>query len=309
MAASLVRVLRSTDDGFADLVRWLLPDATIDDLLADSPTRDEEAEIGDRFLALEAHQNGRSSGGVLAQLHADGTAHCLPPRLQEGVPRSTSTRLLERMIEELVRRRILWVTAHVSPEDMEGQARLAEAEFSRTHDLLVLTAQTSSATGPGPAGGWLLRPYERKAQAELCAIFARTLIATRDFPDFGIDSPIDGVLARFADGSPSRDRWWYFVEREGRTAGCLLLADHRDHDRYELLYMGLVPEFRGLGGGRQLARYALQLAREAGRSHLVAAVDAENDPALMAYASASFESTVRQRVFFRQLTTRQAVSP
>ena len=40
----------------------------------------------------------------------------------------------------------------------------------------------------------------------------------------------------------------------------LLLADHPKARHWELMYMGLVPEVRGRGWGRQIARYAQWLA-------------------------------------------------
>ncbi|MCH5375510.1 MAG: GNAT family N-acetyltransferase, partial [Planctomycetes bacterium] len=120
---------------------------------------------------------------------------------------------------------------------------------------------------------------------------------------------IDRVLGRFAQNGRSSDRRWYLVGQGTQLAGCLLLTDHADVDRCELGYMGLVPEFRGRGGGRWLAEYAVWQARQLGRSHVITAVDAENDPAVAAYAAAVFDPVVRRRVYFRHLIAPGDVSP
>ena len=65
--------------------------------------------------------------------------------------------------------------------------------------------------------------------------------------------------------------------------------------------MGLVPEFRGRGWGRQIARYAQWTARGAGVERLLVAVDATNRPAEKVYRSAGFEIWERRSVFLRFL--------
>jgi GNAT superfamily N-acetyltransferase len=167
--------------------------------------------------------------------------------------------------------------------------------------MLVLCAETSRANGTVPLDDWLLHPVEPSSHGELRTVCPRTLIMTRDFPDIRLDVPIEGVLSRFAQSGTTGRRLWYLVQRGGQTAGCLLLADHEDLDRCELIYMGLVPEFRGQGGGRVLVYRALEMTRQLGRSNLVAVVDAENDPALAAYAVNGFEPLVRRCLFVRWL--------
>jgi hypothetical protein len=90
----------------------------------------------------------------------------------------------------------------------------------------------------------------RQQTGGIQAIFARTLIDSLDFPELRSTAPVSAVLARFAEAGVTGSRWWYLVERRGNPAGCLLMTDHPDLDRCELLYMGLAPECEGRAAAR-----------------------------------------------------------
>ena len=79
----------------------------------------------------------------------------------------------------------------------------------------------------------------------------------------------------------------------------MLLADHPKARHWELMYMGLVPEVRGRGWGRQITRYAQWLARGAAIERIVVAVDAANSPADAMYRSTGFEMWDRRTVYLR----------
>jgi mycothiol synthase len=63
--------------------------------------------------------------------------------------------------------------------------------------------------------------------------------------------------------------------------------------------MGVVPEARGRGWGRQIVRHAQTLALRAKVERIVLAVDAANEPAMRMYRSAGFEAWDRRAVFVR----------
>jgi len=67
--------------------------------------------------------------------------------------------------------------------------------------------------------------------------------------------------------------------------GCLLLTDHPGEDQCGLVYMGVVPEFRGRGIGRRMIRFAQRAGAAAGRSRLVVGVDMANKAAMEALMS------------------------
>jgi mycothiol synthase len=85
----------------------------------------------------------------------------------------------------------------------------------------------------------------------------------------------------------------------------LLLADHPSARHWELVYMGIVPQARGRGWGRQITQHAQFLARRHNIERIVLAVDAANSPALAMYRSAAFEPWDRRTVYVRFLQAKQ----
>jgi ribosomal protein S18 acetylase RimI-like enzyme len=65
------------------------------------------------------------------------------------------------------------------------------------------------------------------------------------------------------------------------------------------MYMGLVPEARGRGWGRQITQHAQWSASRAGVERIVLAVDRVNEPALRMYRSTGFEMWDRRCVYVR----------
>lgn len=83
---------------------------------------------------------------------------------------------------------------------------------------------------------------------------------------------------------------WYLVRCEGEDAGVLLLAPHPESNNWELMYMGLVPAWRGRGLGIQVVNEAIHRAREAGMEEVILAVDERNTPARQLYEQFGFRS-------------------
>jgi mycothiol synthase len=63
--------------------------------------------------------------------------------------------------------------------------------------------------------------------------------------------------------------------------------------------MGLVPESRGCGWGRQIAQYAQSRAMQAQVERIVLAVDAVNEPALRMYRATGFQMWDERSVYAR----------
>ena len=92
---------------------------------------------------------------------------------------------------------------------------------------------------------------------------------------------------------------WLIVQHDGQDVGVLILADHPQARHWELVYMGLVPEARGCGWGRQITQHAQTLAEDAQVERIVLAVDAENEPALRMYRTAGFQTWDHRSVYVR----------
>jgi GNAT superfamily N-acetyltransferase len=278
-----------------------------------SQPRPDESELVGRWLGLEAHQNNRFVGAVATRIYTDGSADIAPPNMAADADPSVGIAMFGHLANQLARRQVRLVTIYLPVQATVLHRCVLAAGFQRAHDLLVLATPIGRGSERMRAGtfattdDWAVVPCQPTGQPPLSAVFARTMVGSLDFPELRMDAPVEAVLGRFAEVGPSDTRRWYLLEHLGNPAGCLLMTAWANRACCELLYMGVVPEYRGLGGGRVLLQYALWVSRELELRVLIAGVDVENDPAIAIYAAAGFDPAVRRCVFFRRLTTDDAV--
>jgi len=96
------------------------------------------------------------------------------------------------------------------------------------------------------------------------------------------------------------DALWLAVEGE-RPVGVLLATESPEWESWEIAYIGVVPEARGRGFGRELMVRALAEARAAEISHLTLSVDARNAPAIGLYRVLGFERRDTREVYLAVL--------
>jgi ribosomal protein S18 acetylase RimI-like enzyme len=130
-------------------------------------------------------------------------------------------------------------------------------------------------------------------------VLAQTYQDTQDCPVLNGLRDVHDVLAGYRAMGVYADQWWLLMQYDGRDAGCLILTDHPADEQMELIYLGIVPEFRGRGFGLAATRHAQTLARRAGRRRLILAVDSANGPAQAIYRQAGFIRWDRKKVMLR----------
>ena len=129
----------------------------------------------------------------------------------------------------------------------------------------------------------------------LIELVRRTYVQSLDLPVLSGRKDVAQFVADYQTGARNS---WYFVQHDGRDVGCLLLTDDGD-DAVEITYMGLVSEARGAGWGREIVRFAQQVAAtERGSLMLVLSVDEQNTPAVTCYKSAGFVVVERHLMRF-----------
>jgi ribosomal protein S18 acetylase RimI-like enzyme len=143
-------------------------------------------------------------------------------------------------------------------------------------------------------------PWSAAANGRLESVVERSYIGTRDCPQLNGVRRTAEVLAGYRSIGPFDPERWLLVRHAGEDVGCLLLAEH-PQKIWELAYMGLTPEARGNGWGLELTRHGQWLARQAGASRFVLAVDATNEPALQTYAAAGLDCWDRRGAWLRIL--------
>jgi ribosomal protein S18 acetylase RimI-like enzyme len=125
----------------------------------------------------------------------------------------------------------------------------------------------------------------------------RTYEDTRDCPEVnGVRTPDEVLEGHQAQGKFDPERWWLARYRR-RPVGVLLMTDMPEWDSWDVSYVGVVPEARQRGFGRELMRKALLETRAADIQQLTLSVDGRNQPAWNLYQQLGFEAFDQREVF------------
>jgi ribosomal protein S18 acetylase RimI-like enzyme len=151
----------------------------------------------------------------------------------------------------------------------------------------------------------LLRTDERLTYATYAAgdreLFERTLLRTYeqtlDCPEVNGVRTVEEIIAGHrSQGLHDPGRWWLAFDG-GRPVGVLLATELPETDGWDLSYLGVVPEARRRGVGRQLTRKAIVEARDAEVGQLLLSVDVRNRPAWELYKALGFEPYDHREVY------------
>jgi ribosomal protein S18 acetylase RimI-like enzyme len=132
-------------------------------------------------------------------------------------------------------------------------------------------------------------------------LFQQTLLdtyqGTLDCPELsGLRSGEEVLAGHRAQGIYDPQRWWLALEA-GRPVGVLLATQLPETHEWDVGYMGVVPQARRRGFGRELLLLALTEARAAGIERVVLSVDVRNRPAWELYRTVGFQPYGRRAVY------------
>jgi ribosomal protein S18 acetylase RimI-like enzyme len=192
------------------------------------------------------------------------------------------------------------VQALLEPNAGTVANQLRRAGFQQVAELQYLVSSPQNFPTSPPAERLAFEPWSAAAQGRLESVVERSYVGTRDCPQLNGVRLTSEVLAGYRSAGPFDPQRWLLVRHAGQDVGCLLLVEH-PQKIWELAYMGLTPEARGQGWGLELTRHGQWLARQAGASRFVLAVDATNAPALRIYAAAGLDCWDRRGAWLRIL--------
>jgi mycothiol synthase len=126
---------------------------------------------------------------------------------------------------------------------------------------------------------------------------ARTYEGTLDCPEINGVRGLDDILeGHRSQGAFDAERWW-LARDGGEAVGVLLMTEMPDSGAWELAYMGVTPEARRRGVGREMLLHALCAARAADAPSVTLSVDARNEPAWKLYRSLGFDAYEERLVY------------
>ncbi|MFW6061963.1 MAG: GNAT family N-acetyltransferase [Planctomycetota bacterium] len=196
------------------------------------------------------------------------------------------------------------VQALIRPESRGERDALLRGGFQELAELIYLRKELEAAPSAPEQGPVSWRSWGEYDQQELAEVIAATYEDSLDCPRLaGLRDVEDTIVGHKASGNFRRD-WWWIVHWAGEPAGCLLANEGRGGTA-EVVYLGVVPAFRGRGLGRWMLA---KVAGEAWRAQMPAvtlAVDSANSYAVDLYIREGFRETMRRLACIR--TVQQVV--
>lgn len=248
---------------------------------------------------------------AIVEFQPGGVALGTVPTVAGHLHQSAGTAILQTWTATFAARgcRALQVLAEEPlPHDRQ---MLRRAGLTRLTSLLYMAwepAGSSAASSPGPsetfpANEFVLEPFGDRPEIwqRLERVVEQTYQSSLDCPEVSGIRTVRDTLTGYRLSAPWKPELWFLLRHGTKDIGCLLLADRPREDTLELVYMGIVPEYRGQSLARKLIAEAKRQTTSLGRKRLVLAVDVRNWPALRAYEEAGFSSFARAEVYQRLL--------
>ncbi|HEX4415355.1 MAG TPA: GNAT family N-acetyltransferase [Lacipirellulaceae bacterium] len=257
----------------------------------------ENSALESLFIALRGEQ---LCGAAWGQSQVGNVAVLWPPQLVSGEDFETAQLLARAAVDDLDAKGVDLTQSLLVAPDEQLVGLLKDAGFRHLADLVYLSCEAARfpLVAPDPCEVEF-EEYRVDQRRRMADVMHRTYEGTLDCTALDgvrdMNDVIDGYMATGAFKAEN----WSFVRNGGHDVGVLILADHPGARHRELVYMGLVPEYRGRGWGRQVAHYAQWLTRGARLERLLVAVDVANKPAADIYRATGFEVWELREVYVR----------
>jgi ribosomal protein S18 acetylase RimI-like enzyme len=251
---------------------------------------------------LVANAEGELRGALFFQPVAGASGLIWPPQTQPEGNSEIEDQLVKDACRLLAEQGAKLVQSLLNPKESEPGASLERNGFIHITQLWYLRHDLRLPSRLFQSSDELsFQSYASCAADRFHQTLLRTYEATLDCPEVNGIRNIEEVIAGHkSQGRHDPESWW-LAWYQGRPVGVLLLAEVPDLKSWDLLYLGVVPEARGRGLGRELVRKVLLEARTADAPQLTLSVDARNQIALNLYRSMGFEEYDRREVFLKIL--------
>ncbi|MEG3079040.1 GNAT family N-acetyltransferase [Halomonas sp. 5021] len=238
---------------------------------------------------------GRINGVVWVQRLPQNMAQLWLPNAQG----EQISALIETARHWVMQQRLTLCHIELNPEATHQRAQLIAHGMQPLVSLRCLKAgvgQRFPAAAPFTQLHWA--PWDRLTAAQEHALMTAVGHDSLDCRGLRDILSVNDLLAGFYGQDHHAPVHWHalYVDESPSPIGALLLAPRSEINRWELMLMGLVPEWRRRGLGGHILNHALALAQQAGALELLLSVDHENLPAFNLYRHAGFSEYAKQYV-------------
>jgi GNAT superfamily N-acetyltransferase len=244
--------------------------------------------------------NGVLVGAGWCRMQPGGVAIVVPPRVAPSEPASTALALLEELHAFARRHGARLTQATLASDGGQDSALFSAQGYEHVADLVRLSTLIEASDVSQLDDGLTYERCSPADSARLRRVLEETYEDSRDLRGMRLVPRAQDQIETY--GPLCRDvvdPWWFVVREKLRDVGCVLLAATPQIRQWEVLYLGLVPHVRGRGWGHKIVRFARHCTASAGRTALLATVDAANLPALATYAASGFVPTGRAALLAR----------
>src|SRR5580704_12868869 len=227
-----------------------------------------------RHGLLVAWNDQQLVGSVLYAVQRDRTAFVWPPRIRVGEPDQPIADALVSSLRTSVNSAGPWIVqALLDPAAHDDADALDRNGFRHLTDLRFLVhmlgdkAADDFAVVESPKQDVEVLTYRPGVHDDRFArLLEQTYVGTRDCPEVGgRRSGHDALVSHRMSGDFDPARWRLY-RADGKDAGVMLLNAHSEHAAWEVVYVGVAHDSRGLGLGRRMVADALSAAQSAGQS-------------------------------------------
>jgi mycothiol synthase len=216
--------------------------------------------------------------------------------------RPVEDQLVERACRWLKEKGVKLAQLLVLRQEEHRAEPLLRHGFYRVTTLIYLSRSLSEAL-PTAETDLRFETFSSETAGRFAETVSRTYEGSHDCPEVNGVRTVEEILAGHrAQGVFAPERWWLVYSAAGKEpVGVLLVNALNEEPGWDLIYMGLVPEARGRGLGRQLTLHALHAARAQGLSWLELCVDGRNFFARGVYETLGFRLVTERLIYLAAL--------
>jgi len=226
----------------------------------------------------------------------------LPSNLSDTTTTNALTRLLAETADRARQRNVQFLQSLIPPQAVDEENIYRQAGFKSLAELIYMEADLTRPSPPAhiaDALTWIA--YSGDAHALFARVVEDTYEDSLDCGSLNGLRNIEDILATHRATGEFDPAAWLVPHCDGEPVGAVLLAATPEQSAWEVVYMGLLPTWRGRGYGSALLRRAMALARERAALRLTLAVDQRNAPARRLYGRFGFVETSRRHAWIHIL--------
>lgn len=222
----------------------------------------------------------------------------IPPPGAGSIEAGAQRELTRAGLGALAARHLHYAQALLEPEAGGKRKLLMELGFTPLAPLVYMERDARYPwvePPPARAAEWIA--YSTATHGEFARVLLATYDGSQDCPELTGLRPMDDILAAHRASGRWEPTLWELARIDGAAVGCVLLADLGAGSMLEIVYMGVVSEFRRRGVGRLLLARALEQARRARVARVTVVVDGRNEPARRLYERVAFTPTAQRDAY------------